>query len=64
MNSHALQESAIQCPYCGETITILIDCSITEQEYIEDYQVCCCPIIIQTNIYDDDLSVSARSENE
>ena len=32
------------CPYCGEPIELLIDTSITEQEYVEDCEVCCNPI--------------------
>jgi len=42
MNS--LLEHPIQCPYCGETITVLIDCSEEDAQYIEDCQVCCRPI--------------------
>lgn len=34
----------IQCPYCGETIEISVDCSVENQSYIEDCQVCCRPI--------------------
>jgi len=41
-----LSESDISCPYCGETITILVDDSVPEQSYIEDCQVCCRPIEI------------------
>jgi hypothetical protein len=36
----------IGCPYCGETIEILIDCSVHKQSYIEDCEVCCRPIDI------------------
>ena len=39
-----LKQVAIDCPYCGETIDILIECSIPYQSYIEDCQVCCRPI--------------------
>ena len=39
-----LTEQAIQCPFCGEPITILIDASAGDQDYIEDCQVCCRPI--------------------
>ncbi|MFK8050803.1 MAG: CPXCG motif-containing cysteine-rich protein [Halioglobus sp.] len=34
----------VDCPYCGETIEVLIDCSVEQQNYIEDCQVCCRPI--------------------
>ncbi|ABD80752.1 CPXCG motif-containing cysteine-rich protein [Saccharophagus degradans] len=39
-----LVEERIYCPFCGEPISVLIDCSVPEQEYIEDCQVCCKPI--------------------
>lgn len=47
-----LIEKQISCPYCGETIDILIDHSALEQKYIEDCQVCCRPI--QMNIMQDE----------
>ena len=40
------EEADIACPYCGETITILVDASAGAQRYIEDCQVCCRPITI------------------
>jgi hypothetical protein len=39
-----LKPVRIRCPYCGETIRIEIDCSVEQQSYIEDCQVCCRPI--------------------
>ncbi|RTZ65058.1 MAG: CPXCG motif-containing cysteine-rich protein [Aquificaceae bacterium] len=41
-----LEEQVISCPYCGESIEILIDLSFGEASYIEDCQVCCRPINI------------------
>ena len=43
---HKLEEVEIQCPYCGETIGISVDCSVEEQSYIEDCQVCCQPNVL------------------
>lgn len=40
----------IQCPYCGETIEIVVDLSVEDQRYIEDCQVCCRPITIAVAI--------------
>jgi len=46
-----LQESVeAYCPSCGEPIQLLIDCSIPEQQYIEDCQVCCRPIQITARV--------------
>ena len=60
-----LQETVISCPYCGEAITILVDDSIQEQQYIEDCQVCCRPIEIGVRVSaDGSCQVEARNENE
>jgi cysteine-rich CPXCG protein len=42
----------IECPYCGEPITIRIDLSAGSQNYIEDCQVCCQPITISVPVSD------------
>ncbi|HEX7115512.1 MAG TPA: CPXCG motif-containing cysteine-rich protein [Steroidobacter sp.] len=34
----------VSCPYCGETITLMLDLSVDSQSYIEDCQVCCQPM--------------------
>ena len=57
-----LEEEQITCPYCGECLNILIDPSDAGQEYIEDCQVCCRPIIMQVN--DNGTSVDARSDSD
>ena len=60
-----LTEQSISCPYCGETITILVDDSLPEQEYIEDCQVCCRPIVLHVSIDPEgDAAVTANAENE
>ncbi|MGB5411884.1 MAG: CPXCG motif-containing cysteine-rich protein [Woeseiaceae bacterium] len=58
-------ESNISCPYCGESISVLIDNSLPEQNYVEDCQVCCRPIEMNVTVdVDGDVAVTARSENE
>ena len=42
-----LQNEAITCPYCWETIEITLDLSVPEQAYVEDCSVCCRPILIR-----------------
>jgi hypothetical protein len=34
----------VQCPYCGEPFTTVLDLSAGSATYIEDCQVCCQPI--------------------
>jgi hypothetical protein len=60
-----LTEQPISCPYCGETITILVDDSLPQQQYVEDCQVCCRPIVIDVAVEPDrTLTVGANVENE
>jgi hypothetical protein len=58
-----LQTSKISCPYCGELIELLIDCSIPQQSYIEDCAVCCSPIHLDISA-NESVSIIAKSENE
>lgn len=62
--SDALTEMTIHCPYCGESISVLVDSSDSGDQYIEDCQVCCRPIEIQVEFFGDELSLNVRSEND
>jgi hypothetical protein len=60
-----VSETPISCPYCGEAISVLVDDSLPEQNYVEDCQVCCRPIVLDVIVdLDGEVQVSARSENE
>jgi hypothetical protein len=39
-------EHFFQCPYCWETISMLLDTSLANTTYVEDCEVCCRPIQI------------------
>lgn len=61
----ALFSVMVQCPYCWEMLEISIDPSVPEQEYVEDCQVCCHPILFSVSIGEDRVPrVEARAENE
>ncbi|MEP1214546.1 MAG: CPXCG motif-containing cysteine-rich protein [Marinobacter sp.] len=61
----ALDSVLIQCPYCWETLDISVDPSVADQEYVEDCQVCCQPIVVHV-VVDENLTptVDVRAENE
>lgn len=60
-----LEERQVQCPYCGEAIEILIDCSVRRQRYIEDCQVCCRPMNLTVSIESRDaIFIQAAHEND
>ena len=59
-----LEEKLLICPYCGEPFTVLVDCSMDEQNYIEDCQVCCQPIVLDVNIDADHVMLQAKREDE
>lgn len=60
-----LQEESISCPYCGESIVVLIDPEDLDQEYIEDCQVCCRPISFNISMQGNgELVIHVSAENE
>jgi hypothetical protein len=60
-----LQTVHIRCPYCGERVSLVVDCSVERQEYVEDCSVCCRPITIAVAIANGEVaSIEVRSENE
>ena len=63
MSHNQLVEVDIQCPYCWESIGVLIDCSVEAQEYIEDCQVCCRPIVFEVMVDEEGYpTVSVNSD--
>jgi hypothetical protein len=44
---HGESEQFFSCPYCMETISMLIEVFSGDQSYIEDCEVCCKPIEIK-----------------
>ena len=60
-----IEEYEIGCPYCGETIVLLIDPSVPSQSYIEDCEVCCRPIVVTVIVYEDStISVHVQQEDD
>ena len=63
--SEWITERSVSCPFCGERIDITVDLSAGGQEYTEDCQVCCRPILLDIMVdVDGDIAVTARCENE
>jgi hypothetical protein len=48
-------EHFFTCPYCWETISMILDESDEMPDYIEDCEVCCRPIEIKYRIVDHEL---------
>ncbi|MBL4608938.1 MAG: CPXCG motif-containing cysteine-rich protein [Pseudomonadales bacterium] len=60
-----LTEKSIGCPYCGEAIDVLIDSADLDQQYTEDCQVCCKPIIfLVSECVNGEIVVRVYSEDE
>ena len=56
------QEHFFQCPYCWEEISMLLDSSLGQTEYIEDCEVCCNPIEVHPT-FEDDMLISFESNS-
>jgi len=60
-----LAEEVVHCPYCGEALDVLIDHQEAGQQYIEDCQVCCKPIVFKLALNEmGDVSVSVHDEDD
>jgi hypothetical protein len=46
----------VECPYCGEVISLALDTSAGAQQYIEDCHVCCRPITVVLDVEPDGAS--------
>ncbi|MDC1276962.1 CPXCG motif-containing cysteine-rich protein [Algibacter sp.] len=49
-------EHYFTCPYCWETISMLLENSVNSQSYIEDCEVCCNPIQVTTQFINTELT--------
>ncbi|TVZ52135.1 CPXCG motif-containing cysteine-rich protein [Dokdonia sp. Hel_I_53] len=58
-----MYEHFFQCPYCWETISMLLDPS-ANSIYVEDCEVCCNPIEIRTVFQEGELSEFTASNIE
>ena len=60
-----LPTADLACPYCGETITLVVDDSAGDQQYVEDCHVCCKPIEVRVSVDDDGrVDVSAWGQDD
>ena len=59
-------DAVVSCPYCGETVEIVLDPgSGGRQEYVEDCEICCQPWRVNVTYRRDgsaDVHVSALDE--
>lgn len=46
-------EKFFTCPYCWDTISVVVDTSVETQSYVEDCENCCHPIQITYRVEDD-----------
>ncbi len=59
-----LQTHDITCPYCWQEITLMVDCSVSQQRYVEDCHVCCRPILVAMHLDEDgEAWLDAQPEN-
>lgn len=59
-----LEELSNYCPYCGESIVVEIDTSEDFQQYFEDCQVCCAPILFTVTINHGNIEVLLQRDDE
>ncbi len=62
---HETRLSQLMCPYCGESIELVVDIAEGDAEYIEDCEVCCRPMTVIVTVAGEDLvDVRVQHEND
>ncbi len=59
-----LEWLTVDCPWCGERFDTSVDCSAGSQEYVEDCQICCAPIVFRTAVDWDGQLLGVTTEAE
>ena len=55
----------LACPYCLEQIEVVVDVTAGSQEYTEDCEVCCNPILLRIKMHAGAVTdVEAVREND
>jgi len=49
-------EHFFTCPHCWETVSMILDLSVADQNYVEDCEVCCNPIRVSYTAADFELT--------
>ena len=55
---------SVLCPYCGEPVELLIDTTLPRQQYVEDCEVCCRPMVVTVDATSEMPIVDVTRENE
>jgi len=50
---NALHSMSVTCPYCGVSGDLIVDCTVLDQQYTEDCQVCCRPMTVRVHVSGD-----------
>ena len=53
-------EHSFTCPYCWQPISMIIEPTAAHQEYVEDCEVCCNPVLVAFQVVDDELVFVAK----
>ncbi len=55
---------SVLCPYCGQSVELLVEGTLPNQQYVEDCQVCCQPMLVKIDTTADEPVVNVSRENE
>ncbi len=58
-----LNEHVVMCPYCWQQISLVVDASPGSQQYVEDCEVCCQPMLVTCTVSEaQDIDVAVDRE--
>ena len=60
----ASETVSVLCPYCGEPVELWVDATLPHQQYVEDCEVCCRPMVVTVDATGETPIVDVTRENE
>ena len=52
------------CPYCGETVSLVLDPELEAEPYTEDCEVCCRPMVVSFSFTSGETVLNLRREDD
>lgn len=59
----ASETISVLCPYCGQPVELLVETTVPHQQYVEDCEICCQPMVVTVDATGEEPNIDVAMEN-